>query len=199
MSEIQGITIRKWVLVLLSPCFLLGCDPPAALDEGYAYTGDGDGDGDGCGDVGPWSWNAQTSDEYPPLSCPSGGAVHGVECSGDFCDDLGLHCMSTGHPGGENTWLPYFSEEGTGSSDEGRCKGDDKWMTGISCRGPFCDSLSVQCSRILGSSTGACSWSDWHSEEQKPFHAPGDTYFIKGIECDGSFCDNKRYRYCEML
>jgi hypothetical protein len=202
-SEIKRNRIVKWAFAVLSPCYLLtGCDyAQPELDEGFAYSGGGgDGDGDGCGDVGPWSWTKETSDEYPPLSCPSGGAVHGVGCTGHFCDDVELHCMSTGHPGGENTWLPYFSEEeGWGFVNQGRCKGDDEWMTGISCMGSFCDNVSVQCSQILGSSTGTCKWSGWRSEEQDPFHSPGDTWFIKGIECDGAFCDRMRYRYCEML
>jgi hypothetical protein len=183
MHDLRQIAIIQCAFAVLAQGFLLtGCDAPAELD-----------------DQGPWSWSGKTSDEYPPLSCPSGGAVHGIECEGSFCDNIELDCMSTGRAAGENTWLPYFSEEGTGSADEGRCKGDDTWMTGIACRGPFCDNITVECSQILGSSTGTCEWSKWYSEEQPAFHSPGDSSYIKGIECDGSFCDRMRYRHCEML
>jgi hypothetical protein len=194
LSELQRVNFSKWALVVLSPVHLLcGCDPPSESDEGVV-----DGYVDGCG-VESWSWVGQTSDEQPPLSCPNGGAVHGVECEGPFCDDIELHCASTGRIAGVSAWLPYFSEEGDGNDDEGRCKDPDMWMTGIACRGPFCDAISVQCSQIIDSLTGSCEWSKWYSEEQPPFHAPTGNDYLKGIECDGNFCDEMRYQYCEML
>jgi hypothetical protein len=195
LSDLHGVTISKWAFVVLGQAYLLcACDPPSGTDE----EGVVDGLVDGCG-LESWSWTGQTSDEYPPLSCPSGGAVHGVECEGNFCDDIELHCMSTGRVGGVNTWLPYFSEEGDGSDDQARCKDPDMWMSGISCRGFFCDFISIECSQIIDSSTGTCDWSEWYSEEQPPFHAPAGDYFLKGVECDGNFCDQMRYQYCEML
>jgi hypothetical protein len=196
MSERKGITITKWTLaaVLLSQGYLLGgCDEPAELDEVVADSGDVD-----LGDEQFRSWTGYTSEEYPPLSCPYGEAVQGADCKGSYCDNISLYCNSTGRGTGWSTWTPYFSEEGSGTANEGHCVGGDMWMTGVACKGRYCDNLSLMCSQLVNSSTGECGWTEWYSEEQGAFGGyPG--YFVKGIECSGRYCDNKRYYYCLML
>src|SRR5690606_29571061 len=96
---------------------------------------------------------------------------------------------------GQSFWTPYFSEEGSGPADEGRCTGPRRWMTGLACMGSFCDNLSIRCTQFPDTSASDCRWSDWHSEEDGRFNAPNG-FFLKNIECDGDYCDNKRYRYC---
>jgi hypothetical protein len=196
---------------LLAVLLLSGCSAPA---EPYEIGGIGDVDAndaidandasdandandanDASGEIGEWT--AYTSEEHPALSCPAGQVVRGIDCEGSFCDNIALYCAATGLASGATKWLPYFSEEGSGGTDEGRCASDDTWMTGIHCKGGFCDQLSIQCTQMLESSTGACVWSHWHSEEQAPFVAPAG-YYLDGIECDGPFCDEKRYHHCEM-
>lgn len=181
MSKISGNTITQWSLaaLLLSQAYLMGgCEEPSQ-------------DGD------PRAWTGYTSEEYPPLACPDGSAVSGVDCSGGYCDNISLNCNATGRTADQHTWLPYFSEEGSGAADQAQCLGGDTWMTGLACSGGYCDNISLRCSRLVGSSTGECEWLGWYSEEQGPFDLPPG-YFLKGIECDGGYCDNKRYLYCGM-
>lgn len=192
MLAIEGVTCANWMFAVL--LVLGGCSAPMEP----AGLGDIDADEDVGADEELNDWTSYTSEEYPALSCADGQAVRGVDCAGHFCDNIALYCAFTGWTSGTTKWLSYFSEEGSGGADEGRCPDDDVWMTGINCKGGFCDNISMQCTQMLGTSTGACTWSGWHSEEQAPFYAPMDSY-IKGIECAGPFCDNKRYRYCEML
>jgi hypothetical protein len=186
MLQVRGITIVKWSLatLLLSQTWLTGgCeDPDTSMDEDPED---------------PRAWTGYTSEEYPPLSCPDQHAVRGAHCTGGYCDNIALYCSYTGRYAEDPTWMPYFSEEGSGTTDEGHCLDNDRWLTGISCNGGYCDNLSLLCARVPGSSTGGCTWSGWYSEEDGPFVAPVG-YYVKGIECDGGYCDNLRYRYCWM-
>jgi hypothetical protein len=188
MLKYLNVTSAKWsiaALIVLGACSVPW--EPDGVDLGVL--------GDDDDELG--AWTSYTSEEYPALNCPNGQAVSGVDCEGSFCDNIALYCAATGWTSGSSQWLPYFSEEGAGGADEGRCTSDDMWMTGIGCKGGFCDRISMQCTQLLGSSTGDCMWSGWRSEEQAPYYAPVD-YYIKGIECAGPFCDDKRYRYCQM-
>jgi hypothetical protein len=145
------------------------------------------------------AWTGYTSEETPPLTCGHGQVVQGLDCTGKYCDNVALYCTNTGRATGWGTWLPYFSEEGSGAANEGHCAAGDMWMTGLGCSGSYCDNVSMQCSQMIGSWTGGCLWSpQWYSEEQAPFYAPHG-YYIKGIKCGGSYCDNMRYLYCQML
>lgn len=192
MFNIKELMFVKWSVtaLLLSPaCLLSGCEPPE-YDESAA---DASLDGESLR-----SWTAYTSEEYPPLECPNGQAVQGIDCTGGYCDNMALYCEYTGRVSGYSTWVPYFSEEGSGTADEGHCVGGDMWFSGINCKGGYCDDLTLRCTQLIGSWSGTCWWSGWYSEEQAPFYASGGA-FIKGIECDGGYCDNMRYRYCQML
>jgi hypothetical protein len=141
-------------------------------------------------------WTGFTSEEYPPLYCPTSNAVRGFDCSGSYCDNVSLYCDYTYRSTiGYSYWTGYFSEEGDGSADEGRCNGPQEWMTALDCNGSYCDNIDIQCSQFPGSSTGNCYWTGWYSEEQSSFLAPSG-HFFKGIECGGDYCDNKRYLYC---
>jgi hypothetical protein len=189
MFENKEHTIVEWSLaaLLVSPaCLLGGCEPPVNYDEGATD------------DESVRFWTAYTSEEYPPLECPNGQAVQGVDCTGGYCDNVAIYCETTGRASGYSTWVPYFSEEGSGTADEGHCLGADMWLTGVNCRGTYCDDLTLRCTQLTNSSGGTCWWSGWYSEEQAPFYATGGA-FIKGIECDGDYCDNKRYQFCQLL
>jgi hypothetical protein len=200
MSALEKITLAKWsfAAMLLSPGYLLaGCEAPSELD-GDAAVPDDVGN-DGAGDDQLRAWTGYTSEETPPLTCGHGQVVQGLDCTGKYCDNVALYCTNTGRATGWGTWLPYFSEEGSGAANEGHCAAGDMWMTGLGCSGSYCDNVSMQCSQMIGSWTGGCLWSpQWYSEEQAPFYAPHG-YYIKGIKCGGSYCDNMRYLYCQML
>lgn len=179
-------------LLVTQGYWLAGCDAPQEIDEDV-----NGGDVGSAEDEELRSWTAYTSEETPPLECPLGQALQGVDCTGDYCDNTALYCSPTGRPTGGSTWLPYFSEEGTGGADEGHCHNSDMWLTGMNCKGSYCDNITLRCTQLIGSWTGSCWWSSWYSEEQAPFYASWGTY-IKGMECDGAYCDNKRYYYCRM-
>jgi hypothetical protein len=199
MSKFQEITITKWsfaALLLSQGCLLIGCDAPPEADEIVAQSDDV-ANADAEDDEFRW-WTGYTSEENPPLHCPPGEAVQGFDCRGDYCDNVALYCTSTGRSLGSQTVMPYFSEEGEGAADEGHCVGGDMWMTGVACRGGYCDDLAMTCTQMIGSWTGLCWWSGWHSEEQGSFYAPYG-HFVKGIECNGDYCDNKRFYYCQMI
>jgi hypothetical protein len=184
--------IPRWSIaaLLLSPAQLLaGCGEPEEIDPVV--------DDVSTRDDTFRAWTGYTSEEYPPLICRNGQAVRGIDCMGDSCDDIALDCRTTVKIPGEHMWLPYFSEEGAGSADEGHCVGNNVWMTGITCSGRYCDNISLRCSTLIGSSTGDCEWSGWYSDEQGPYTAPS-AHYIKAIECEGMYCDNKRYRHCRM-
>lgn len=142
-------------------------------------------------------WTGFTSEESPPITCGYRYVTRGADCTGKYCDNVRLECDYIGGVIGDSTFTSFFSEEGSGGADERICPGTDEWMTGISCSGSYCDSISLKCTEFIGSATGGCAWSGWYSEETGPFSAPAGRY-VKGVECDGAYCDNKRYRYCWM-
>lgn len=181
--------ITQWSLAALlssSAALMGGCDDPPKTEVGIEGE-----------DGNLRFWTGYTSEEYPPLTCPPGYAVRGADCTGDYCDNVAVDCGDTNRSVGEQSWTPYFSEEGDGLADEGHCVGTDRWMTGLACSGGYCDNLSLLCSQLIGTATGGCFWSGWYSEEQSPFVA-SDGYYLEGIECSGDYCDNKRYQYCWM-
>jgi hypothetical protein len=200
MPDISGITKWSIAALLLSPAYLAGCEDPTADEvvvDDVDDIVDVEEETEEPADENLRAWTGYTSEETPPLICPNRYAVRGTDCSGDYCDNIALDCRYTARGAGEHSWLPYFSEEGSGTANESHCVGNNMWMTGLTCRGSYCDDLSIRCSALLGSTTGSCTWSDWYSEEQAPFSAPAGRY-VKGVECGGSYCDNKRYRYCYL-
>lgn len=146
------------------------------------------------GDATFRAWTGYTSEEHPPLQCTTGRLIRGVECQGQYCDNIRADCVTAGVSIVESSWTSYFSEEGNGSADERTCAGNE-FVTGIACDHDYCDNISLQCSLVTGRTKGACAWSGWFSEESGPSTAPAGR-FLAGVECDGSFCDNKRYLYC---
>lgn len=151
-----------------------------------------------AGDLTPEAWTGWTSDEYPPLNCPTATLVHGVECYGDYCDDVRLDCDPvSGMTFGSSSWSTWFSEEGTNWR---KCDPNgNEWMTGIHCDGDNCDNVSIECTHITSNGRPvvgvSCLWSGWYSEEDGPYYAyPGR--YVRGVECRGSDCDDMRYWVC---
>lgn len=91
--------------------------------------------------------------------------VTGVQCVGDYCDDIRVQCEqcdSCTYPDTAFYWTAPFSDE---TSEPTLCD-DDHFMTGLSCEGHYCDNLTMQCTRNTGRTAGECSWSEWVSEEE---------------------------------
>ncbi len=144
-------------------------------------------------------WTAYTSEESPPVNCLGSRLVAGVACTGRFCDNVAIDCVSvSGFTFYDHSTTPFFSEEG---AHEGVCSGNE-WMTGIQCHGDFCDNISIRCTETNRAPT-QCAWtSDTYSEENSPFQVASigrAGYFIRGIRCFGSNCDNKQFLTCRPL
>jgi hypothetical protein len=128
------------------------------------------------------------------VSCPAGMAVVGVECMGDFCDNLRIRC-DTFQSLGSWRWTHWVEHT---AGQDAKC-GTNEWMTGIKCWGDWCDNVSIRCS---ASSTWRvenedCYWTaQLYSEEQGAYTTPSFQY-IAGVHCEGLHCDNKRYWVCK--
>lgn len=201
MTKLNQNPYALLTLLLTSlPLLAGGCEEEQEVppDSGIRIDVDIDDEAD---EVKPFrTWIGYISEENPPLTCPHSYAVRGFDCDGSYCDNVAMDCRKiSGASIGPYKWTPYFSEEGSGTADEGHCWGKDRWMTGVACSGSYCDDLSLRCTQFKGSSSSndKCDWSNWYSEEHPPFLAPIG-YYIKGMECDGSYCDKKRYYHCLM-
>jgi hypothetical protein len=140
------------------------------------------------------AWTPYTSEEYPPIVCDGASAFSAVQCSGSNCDNIRAYCPATRGSRGASTWTTYFSEEGT----DYRFCGANQWVTGLSCRGRYCDDISLQCTTISGVYPTNCYWTGWISEEGGGYLGFGSGYYARGAQCDGDFCDNKRWYVCQM-
>lgn len=137
-------------------------------------------------------WTDWASEEDPPIDCSSNDFVRAFDCRGPYCNDVQLQCESVDSSINEDSWWSsWFSNENQGR----RICGGDAWMTGVKCKGWWCDSLSIRCTRSNMEPTD-CQWSGRYSEEDHWFTAPSG-YYIRGISCHGSYCNDKRYRYCK--
>ena len=143
---------------------------------------------------------AETSDEFGSLSpaiCPEHAIASGISCSSRYCDNIALICSGNySHLDGMEHWTRYISEESSSGTNVAVCPGN-KLLSGIRCKGNYCDKIALRCSDYYGLKKGPCVWSDWFSEEEKKPNIPLGSY-VAGIECRGSYCDNKRAYYCQV-
>jgi PKD repeat protein len=99
------------------------------------------------------TWPSQwISEESGPRSGYAGnrytrsdGFVIGLECHGQYCDNVRMWYVTT--PNLTNTgrgcdFLPEISEEG--GANEARCP-DGYFVAGMSCRGAYCDNIGLYC------------------------------------------------------
>jgi len=80
-------------------------------------------------------------------------------------------------------------------------------VTGVRCRGAFCDDVAIFCSRFAPEKTSAGdvnalstddrgAWSAWFSEEEgQPRPGSSQTGLVSGIQCQGSYCDSMKLRW----
>lgn len=71
-------------------------------------------------------------------------------------------------------------------------------MTGLGCRGRYCDDVSLLCTQFRNVNERDCHWTGWISEEGGGKLRFGSGYFARGLDCRGSYCDNKRFYVCKM-
>lgn len=174
-------------------------------------------------------WTPWVSEERggPARACGQWNeAAVGFGCSGRYCDSVRLLCetmpFGTTLDPATDYWSGYFSEEhddyGTWDSYGGWHHEENQeichtpyhnskgLVSGIKCRGRYCDNISVECTKPVKYVGGTryevqmnnCSWTAWQSEEQgsRDF---GWNRYITGVECQGSYCDNKRFYVCSPI
>ena len=138
-------------------------------------------------------WTPYTSEEFPPISCDNSSIFSAVQCSGSKCDNTRAYCTPTAGTRGASTWTSYFSEEGT----NWRFCSANQWVTGLACRGNYCDDISLQCTTMTGIARHNCYWTGWISEENGGYLSFGNNYLAIGAQCNGNNCDNKRFYVCQ--
>jgi hypothetical protein len=150
-------------------------------------------------------WTDWTSEERAPVQCHSNYGAIGFACHGSYCDDVKLGCAQvpdwTWLSDGTVEWSNYFSEEGARTSSNRYICKDGGIVTGISCKGSYCDNISVECQKLASGTldTDKCDWTVTSlSEENGGFFDFGRDKFITGVQCDGSYCDNKRFFVCPL-
>jgi len=138
-------------------------------------------------------WTGYTSEEFPPLQCDSGHLINGLECSGNYCDNIRVNCTNASVSHGASYFTSPFSEEGTNS----RFCNTNEWVTGIACYGSNCDNVSLECTVIPNRTVGACYWSTYYTDGSGPWNAPAG-YYVRGAQCRGKYCDDMRFYYCRL-
>jgi len=94
-------------------------------------------------------WVKKISEECPNCEarCPAGKIVCKIKCTGDNCDNMDVYCctLKEGWTVTNNAVTSgWFSEENGGTKD---C-GTDRYVTGLKCRGDFCDDVQLWCSTM---------------------------------------------------
>ncbi|RKG82298.1 hypothetical protein D7W82_26900 [Corallococcus sp. CA049B] len=136
-----------------------------------------------------------TSEELPPINCPSRMVAYLMGCSGTGCDNVSMSCRDIPSSAvvGSKAWTAAFSEE---TSTPTVCP-SGSWVTGVSCTGGYCDNVSLECTKITGPTAVDCHWTGWISDETAPYQAP-ENYFIRGAKCRGWYCDDMSFQVCRM-
>lgn len=151
-------------------------------------------------DNGPLSspmWSIGVSEETNPAYCAKQFMMGGVYFSGSYSDNAYLYCIdqsaqNTATGTRYSSWTSWFSEESPNSRE---CTGDS-WLTGIRCRGNYCDDVQLLCTQFIGKNGSNCSWTAAYSEESGVKLFPSG-YFAKGARCTGSNCDNMSFYVCQ--
>lgn len=63
-------------------------------------------------------------------------------------------------------------------------------VSGVRCKGRFCDKLSLRCRPGTAGSPGARTWTSYFSEEHQRYRYCPAKHWMTGLACKGRFCDN---------
>jgi hypothetical protein len=145
-------------------------------------------------------WTAQISEEDGAggVSCRSGYAARGMQCTGSNCDNVSLLCCpysaNVSGTGETFEWSDYVSEEQPGGFFY-----TDRVLAGVRCRGSRCDDMGGRMLRSpnLGTITN-CRNTSFFSEEGFNFALCEMDELITGLRCTGSNCDNVSLRCCDV-
>jgi hypothetical protein len=137
-------------------------------------------------------WTRMVSEETPPVSSAPGHLMSAFFCIGAYCDNIRIKNKRNGSTHGTSNWTSWFSEEGR---SQRKCTGKHRYVTGVACRGKFCDNLALKCTNVPNKRKTNCYWTPWFSEERGQM-ALRKGYFAAGMSCKGSYCDSKRIYAC---
>lgn len=96
--------------------------------------------------IGSGFWTAYISEKNPNnnIYCQTGGVgtpingiVDGIRATGQYSDNISLHCREMNQAPVSCTWTGWFSEENSAMNF-----GAGWYATGVKCSGQYCDNLS---------------------------------------------------------
>ena len=128
--------------------------------------------------------------------CPSGYALRGLRCSGEFCDDKDLLCCpylgGAPDPGAKETQSRQISEEWPNVVQSKR------FMKGLTCWGAYCDNVLPHefKSPRLAVDTKQCEWTAWDSERPGTWLDCQLGRFVAGLRCRADYCGDVGVRCC---
>lgn len=178
-AEVDDIADKESVASAAEPLIVQGWLPSASEEKGRNYRD--------CG-----------SDPA------SGAAVDAVLCTGDYCDNISLHCalpVRIGTDTSKSWWTPYVSDENSGSMDAFCIQNDTitGLIDGIRASGRWADNISVRCSPFRNQPARAnCRFTGWASEEDGVVQFAADERAV-GVQCRGAHCDDMRWYVCSFI
>ncbi|OAD23873.1 conserved hypothetical protein, secreted [Candidatus Thiomargarita nelsonii] len=155
------------------------------------------------------TWTSSFSEEGKAKAlCPSTNALRGIQCTGRYCDNISLGCGSLGNfKVKKDWWTRSISEEKRGGKDTvddivvrinnnmQRC-GTKGYVAGMSCKGKYCDNISLYCKEFRNKTPHSCKWTGWISEERGGKLVFGSGKYAVAVKCKGKFCDQKKFLVC---
>jgi len=120
--------------------------------------------------------------------CPSGHALRGVRCDGEYCDNKDLLCCpyleGAADPSSKQINSKWISEEYPNNTVQSR-----KFLYGLTCKGYFCDEVlphQFRSTRLVNSRE--CGWTGWASERPGGWLDCALGAFAAGMRCRGDYC-----------
>ena len=136
-------------------------------------------------------WTQSVSDEQGHLDFPSGYYLSGIRCSGDYCDNLSFYvCQrSAASPTPVAPSLATVTTAPTSEEYRPVYCADNQLVSGVFCRGGYCDNIGFKCTDVPNAISQSASWTDFFSEEA-PSSRTCSNGFAVGVRCLGSYCDD---------
>jgi len=101
------------------------------------------------------------------MQCTDGYAVNRIECEGWHCDNKKLQCAKISENAemhSDDTYDTKWISEEPGNGNHAKCNEgsrQDYYVTGMSCRGPFCDDVKLHCTKILPKPKVQSTLAEW--------------------------------------
>jgi hypothetical protein len=145
----------------------------------------------------PCVFPQRLSEEIPNRRlCPSGYALRGLRCTGEYCDNKDMLCCpyleGAADPGAKETQSRQISEEWPNVMQS------KTFLNGLTCWGSYCDNVlphTFKSPRLVA--TKKCEWTAWDSERPGTWLDCQLGRFVAGIRCRGDFCADVGVRCCE--